>query len=315
MRGAATKTKELIEFACSLLAELHPMTLRQLHYAIFSRQEIDYTNTQRDYRRLSRVTTEARRQYRRMELAGRAQGIDISQFALADDEIPGSWILDETREAESVSVWEDSAAYIDTVKRAYRRDNWQGQPNYCELWSEKATVLSSVRPIASKWGVTVRTIHGFSSTGMESDTGYLFEGMEKNITVFYLGDHDPSGRCIEDDIHRRVETASGRYFEMVRLAIHAHDIRLFNLPPQMVKETDTRARAFRKEYGADAATVELDALPVDALRYRLERTVTGLLDMDLWNHQVRIQEVEFASIAEIADKMKHLSPPETQSNA
>jgi hypothetical protein len=31
------ETKRLIEYSCSLLEEDHPMTLRQLHYAIFSR--------------------------------------------------------------------------------------------------------------------------------------------------------------------------------------------------------------------------------------------------------------------------------------
>jgi hypothetical protein len=37
MRGQSMETKRLIEYACSLLEEDHPMTLRQLHYAIFGR--------------------------------------------------------------------------------------------------------------------------------------------------------------------------------------------------------------------------------------------------------------------------------------
>jgi hypothetical protein len=307
MRGVSQKTKELILFSRLLLTELHPMTLRQLHYAIFSRQEIDYTNTQKDYRRLSRVTTDARRAYRAWELSGATAECDPPELSF-----PGRWIVDETREAESVSVWENVSDYIDTVKRAYRRDNWQDQDNYCEVWSEKATILSSIRPTANKWGITLRTIHGFSSTGMESDTGNFFEGLQKQITIFYLGDHDPSGHCIEADIHRRVETSSGRTFRMARLAIHPEDIREFNLPPQIIKDTDTRARSFRQEYGDNAATIELDALPVDELRNRIEEAVRGLLDMDHWNHQLRIQQVEFESIASIADTIKNLPQIEGQ---
>lgn len=309
MRGASKKTKELILFCRLLLAELHPMTLRQLHYAIFSRKEMEYSNTQKDYRRLSRVTTVARRAYRQTQLTYRELGLDLSKYDPPEDMIPAAWIVDETREAEIVNVWKDAAGYVESVKRCYRRDNWQDQQNYCEIWSEKATVLSSIRPIAEKWGITLRTIHGFSSTGMESDTGLLFErvGARKQITVFYLGDHDPSGHCIEEDIHRRVETSSGlHYFQMERLAIHPEDIQRFNLPPQIIKDTDTRARSFRQAYGNDAATVELDALPVDELRNRIEEAVSGLLDMELWNHQVRIQQVEFESITRIADTIKNL---------
>lgn len=61
MRGLSKSTKELIEYAYRLLATDNPQTLRQLHYAIFSRNEIAYENTQADYKRLSRATTLARR--------------------------------------------------------------------------------------------------------------------------------------------------------------------------------------------------------------------------------------------------------------
>ena len=47
MRGLATKTEEPIHFAYTLLAESHPMTLRQLHYAIFSAAKIASENTRR----------------------------------------------------------------------------------------------------------------------------------------------------------------------------------------------------------------------------------------------------------------------------
>jgi hypothetical protein len=64
MRGLSKKTLELIAFARQLLEAAHPMTLRQLHYAIFSAAKIDYDNAQADYKRLSRATTFARRTHR-----------------------------------------------------------------------------------------------------------------------------------------------------------------------------------------------------------------------------------------------------------
>jgi hypothetical protein len=104
MRGPSLKTIELILFARSLLEQFRPMTLRQLHYAIFSAAVIAYANTKADYKRLSRATTDARRLYRQYELID-----DIGHAPRYT--FPGGWIVDETREAEMVSVWDDVDAY------------------------------------------------------------------------------------------------------------------------------------------------------------------------------------------------------------
>jgi hypothetical protein len=300
MRGLSGDTKQLIQYACRLLDHNHPMTLRQLHYAIFSRREIRYDNTKGEYRRLSRATTLARRAFREWTLYG-AEPQDQPECWID----PG-WMVDETREAEVVNVWTNQADYVETVKHAYRRDNWQDQPNYCEVWSEKATILGSIRPVADELGITLRVCHGFGSTGMESQIGEFFEDLDKPITVFFLGDHDPSGRVIEEDMHRRAQTAAGVRFRMQRLAIHAADIRLFNLPPQRIKATDSRAARFRKRFGNDAATVELDALPADELRRRVHNAVHCLIDVERWERALRIQAVELNCIAEFAERVKNL---------
>jgi hypothetical protein len=126
-----------------------------------------------------------------------------------------------------------------------------------------------MRPITQELGVMLRACRGFGSTGMEGQVGSLFEGISKPITVFYLGDHDPSGHDIERDIHERAQQASGKEFQMERLAIHAADIKAFNLPPQRIKTSDSRAAGFQSRFGTKAPTVELDALPVNVLRERV----------------------------------------------
>jgi hypothetical protein len=141
---------------------------------------------------------------------------------------------------------------------------------------------------------------------MEGQIGKLFESINKPISVFYLGDHDPSGHDIQRDIHRRAQEASGKEFKMVRLAIHAADIKAFNLPPQRIKATDSRAAGFQRKFGEKAPTVELDALPVVWLRGRVRRAIEGLIDLELWNRQVAAQEVELKCIADFADRVKNL---------
>jgi hypothetical protein len=302
MRGLSGQTKQLIQYALRLLAADHPQTLRQLHYAIFSRKEIPYANTQADYKRLSRATSMARRAYRAWELAGKSARTN----AAPPYAIPSEWMVDETRQPEMVNVWQNATEYVDAVKRSYRRDNWQDQANYCEVWSEKATILGAIRPVADRWGITLRVCHGFGSTGMEGQVGRLFEGMDQSITVFFIGDHDPSGHVIEQDIHRRVQTASGVDFAMRRLAIHPKDIKTFRLPPQKIKATDSRAASFRRRFGANAPTVELDALPAAELRARVEAAIYGLVDHERWERQVAVQQIELDCIVDFAERMKSL---------
>jgi hypothetical protein len=300
MRGLSKKTIELVMFARQLLEQFHPMTLRQLHYTIFSAAKIEYENTQRDYKRLGHHTTTARRLYRDLQLAGCADLLELPNI------IPGKWIVDETRAAVTVSVWDNLEGYLDTVKESYRRDNWQTQPHYVEVWSEKGTVLGSLRPLAKELGVTLRFCKGYGSMGMESRIGENFELIVKPITVFFLGDHDPSGQDLERDINKRARKASGKNFTMERLAIHPEDLRLFNLPPQKIKDKDSRAAGFKRKFGDKAPTVELDALPVDELRRRVREAIEGLIEWNSWNRQVEIQQVEMNCIADFADRMKNL---------
>lgn len=305
MRGLSARTIELIQYVYGLLEKDNPMTLRQLHYRVFSGNEIAYENTQAEYRRLSRVTTAARRRYRQFEMHG-------GDFPFPDGVLPPNWMVDETRAPETVNCWEDVGGYLETVKRAYRRDNWMAQPNYIEVWSEKGTVLGSIRPIAAKWGITTRVLHGFGSAGLEHSVGEFFESVNdegKDIYVLFLGDHDPSGRVIEEDIHRRVEAASGVSFEMRRLAIEAADIKAFNLPPQKIKSSDSRAPGFRRAFGDDAATVELDALPPEELRRRIDATVSRLVDHDQLSRDLRVQEVEYATIADVIGRVNAAKQP------
>jgi hypothetical protein len=308
MRGIAQKTKDLIEFAYQVLEEIQPAGLRALHYAIFSRQEIEYENDKSSYRRLSSITTYARRLYREWELHGLLD--DPPEFS-----IPPDWMTDETRALEKRNVWEDAAEYAECIKAGYRRDNWKTQPRHVEVWSEKQTIVGSIRPVLQEWGVGLRVCHGYSSTGMEMDVAHLFEDVDKPITVFYLGDADPSGFQMQEDIHQRVMTATGKRFEMRRLAIFLEDIKRFHLPPQRIKPADSRSAGYRREHGDDAPTVELDALPPTELRHRIESSIKGLIDFDDWDRQVKVQQEELKCIVEFADKMKNLPPPPSEAPA
>jgi hypothetical protein len=270
--GELKRTTDLISAAVAILREQQPMTIRQLFYAVVVRELI--LNLTKDYKRVSRIMTKARN----------------------DDRCPWEWIVDRSRPIYSPDVWKDPAGYAQAVKRGYRKDYWEMQPNYVEVWVEKDAVIGSISDLCDELGVTIRPFKGFNSTTKVHEAAEWLSGITKPITIFYCGDHDASGRCIDEEGAGRVMNYGSGRFTLKRLAIHKSDIRRFNLPPQRVKDTDSRAPAFRKKYGDQ--TVELDALPPVELRRRIREAVESKLDQDKSQRAIEVEKVELASIVD-----------------
>jgi hypothetical protein len=250
-----TKTTDLIRVATAILEGEYPMTIRQLFYRMVSVGAID--NNRSCYQMVSRIMTTARK----------------------DGRCSFDYITDRSRPEYIPNVFEDAAGYAEAVKRSYRKDYWATQPNHVEVWTEKDAIIGCIQPLTDKLGITVRVGRGFSSTTKKHEISRLFQEITKNIFVLYLGDHDPSGVAIEDNL---------------RWSIHHSDIRAFNLPPLRVKETDSRSDAFVAYHGSEC--VELDALPPNVLRQRIENAVIELRDAVLWDRAIAAEAVELASI-------------------
>jgi hypothetical protein len=174
------------------------------------------------------------------------------------------------------------------------------------VWVEKDAIIGSIEGLAvGELGVTVRVGRGFMSATRCHEIAERFDdiGDSKEIYVFYLGDHDPSGRCIEMELYERVVRYGTSFssFNMRRLAIHESDIRAFNLPPLRVKMTDSRAKTFKRQYGSKC--VELDALPPTELRRRIKDAVECLIDWDVWNRAITVEEAEKTSIEQIVNRI------------
>jgi hypothetical protein len=281
--GFVTK---LIDAALDILKEESPMTIRQLFYRMVSQTLLE--NSKLDYQRLSRFMTKARE----------------------DGRCDYDLIVDRSRPVYEKSVWKDPSGYARAVRNSYHKDYWAMQPRYCEIWAEKDAIVGSIEDLTNDLGVTLRVGRGFLSATRVNDIAQHFANCEKPKTVFYLGDHDPSGQEIETTAFKKVWdrfaqlAPLGEEFSWVvdikRLAIHESDITLFDLPPLKIKDSDSRAAKFRKTHGAHC--VELDALPPTELRRRIREAVEGQLDLTLWNRAIEIEEVELRSVTEFAER-------------
>jgi hypothetical protein len=277
-QGLWEKSRQLIDRAGVILERERPMTIRQIFYRLVSSCLIK--NAKSDYQRVIRLMTIARN----------------------DGRIPFDSIVDRSRPVYDPPVFEDPRAYAEVVKRSYRRDYWTMQPVHAEIWCEKDTISGSIAGVTDELGVTVRIGRGFNSTTRAREIAAVLANIKKPKVIFYLGDHDPSGRNAEDEGYSRVlmhyrfltGNSASSEVELRRLAIHKGDIKKFNLPPLRVKDTDSRTPAFLRKYGHDC--VELDALPPNELRRRIRVAITALLDQAAWNRAIAAEKVELASI-------------------
>jgi len=281
-KGKWKTTERLVNAAVEILEFEHPMTIRQLFYRLVSVGKIE--NHFKDYKRVSREMTKARE----------------------DGQVLFEWIVDRTRPTYAPSTFSNLEEYGEAIQSSYRRNNWQDQSHHVEIWVEKDAVVGSINELSEEYAITVRAIRGFSSTTAAHDISKLFAQIEKRILVLYLGDHDPSGQDIERDIYDRVCCEATGPFEIKRLAIHAADIRKFNLPPLLVKEKDTRSKAFIRQHGNDC--VELDALPPDELRRRIRETVESVIDRQAWDRAVLLEESQRETTKRFAETLRSLPP-------
>ena len=250
--GKHVKTHNLIETAKEILVELHPMTVRQVYYQLVSRQVIK--NDRGQYQAVSNALVYARR----------------------EGYIPWGWIEDRLRRPHHVSMWSGLPEFAETCRRAYRRDVWDTQPDYLEIWLEKDALSGIFEDVLNPYGVTLNVGRGYD--GWDSIHNAAIRFMEKTSvpTVLYFGDFDPSGEDMVRSLIKRLESLGSRP-EVVKIALTYDDILRYELPPDFAKKTDTRTAAFVAEHGDIA--VELDALPPAVLRDRLEDEVSSRMDL------------------------------------
>jgi hypothetical protein len=278
------RTKEQVEAvreaAREELARGHPMTLRQVHYRLVSRDDVVHPNTQTAYNTLSGWLRDDR----------------------LEGGIPWEWMVDRLRRPTTWAMWDDPAEFLHSVRDNYSRNVWQDQGRYVEVWCEKDALSGIFSGVLGRYGVTLnvgRGYDGWSSIKQAADR-YWWRQIEKDmeVTVLYFGDFDPSG----EDMHRSLQerfAMLGVYPDMPKIALTLEDAR--QLPGDVTKADDTRAPAFIAKYGNLA--VELDALPVDELRSRIRREVEGMMDMDALAENARIERDERRDLRERIDRM------------
>jgi hypothetical protein len=275
----AKASLDLIESMHALAEAAQPITGRGIGYKLFTSGMIPSMET-KSMQRVYRLLKEAR------EL-----GI-----------IPWSWIVDETRQLEISSSWNDPEEFLDCAFRSYRRDLWQDQPLRIEVWSEKGTIRGVLAPVLDKFGVGFRVMHGFASATTVYDIAQDDNGLP--LIALYVGDYDPSGLFMSEvDLPGRLAKYGGDHVELVRIALKHGDLAQLPSFPASDKANDKRYRWFVDAYGDNCW--ELDAMDPNNLRERVRSEIHKNVEPEAWSRGLRCADAEQESLRTFFERWGH----------
>lgn len=237
-----------------------PLTLRQVYYRLVS---IGLENSQNVYKNLSGKLSRLRE-----------QGF-----------VPWDRIADLNRVPKKLPSWISPEEFFDDVGRSYRRNRQQEQPNYVEIWCEKAV---AIQQIAERYDINLLAGGGYRSSTALFEASERFKEIGKPVVILYLGDFDPSGLDIERDIQTRMKEVFGITVDVQRVLLNRLDIDTFNLLPSPVKLADKRTPEYIRKWKISNA-YELDALPPDVLAGMLEKAIRRNMDLSTYEDQKKTE--------------------------
>lgn len=193
---------------------------------------------------------------------------------------------DRTRIPYRHAQFESINELIECAARSYRLDRWAGQEYYLELWTEKDALSSVLKPIANKHHIYFCVNRGFdSATAMYDASCRLREALKegKKPEILYLGDHDPSGMGMIEDIENRLNEFLnlGEVITVRHIALTGEQIEKYNPPANVAKESDPRYKDYEETYGKECW--EVDALPPDVMIELVDNTVDSYINKDKMN--------------------------------
>jgi hypothetical protein len=272
-RGMTKRSLDLIKAMHAAAKAAQPITGRGIGYKLFTAGLIP-SMARKDMQTVYRLLKEARE-----------RGI-----------IPWEWIVDETRELERCSTWDNPEEYARTVARSYRRDFWNQQPVRIEVWSEKGTIRGVLAPVLDQYAVGFRVMHGFSSATAVYDVASGYD--DHPLIVLYVGDYDPSGLYMsEADLPKRLAEYGGDHVTLNRIALLAHQVTDLPSFPATDKRKDTRFNWFTSRYGDRCW--ELDAMDPNDLRDCVETSIDSWIEPVAWRRCEAVNTAEQESLKSI----------------
>lgn len=219
-----------------------PVTVRQMYYLLTTRNAVD--KTEAGYRRVQRQLLLMRR----------------------EDLIPYHWIADNTRWMRKPNTYNGLRDCLEESAQFYRAAVWRDLPDHVQVWCEKDALAGVLMKETARYDVPLMVTRGYSSETFAYESASDMQATGKDCFVYYVGDLDPSGWSASKDLQSKLEGFTDGEVDFERIAVTPNQVIRWHLPSRPSKRSDTRHKAFEQEFGKDAPSVELDAIPPDQLR-------------------------------------------------
>jgi hypothetical protein len=251
-RRTNAELAELHDAILTVCEEDHPLSVRGVFYRVMSAGAVE--KSEKAYAAVQHEVLKLRR-----------YGV-----------LPYEWIADGTRWQVKQPSWDTAKEALDDTAASYRRALWHNQDTYVEVWSEKDAIASIVSPTTDKWDVPLMIARGFASESFLWSTADTIRRQGeggKEVVIYQLGDHDPSGIAAWEHVQTRLsDFAPDVDIEFERLAVTEEQIYEYDLPTRPTKATDSRAKNFTGD------SVEVDAIPTSTLRDIVETAILSWID-------------------------------------
>jgi hypothetical protein len=215
--------------------------------------------------------------------------------------VPYEWVVDNVRDSIAPRVWANPADYVGDFRDGYRLDYWSRLPVYVVIVVEKDTIAGKLENLTLSYRVPMHPIRGYNSTSYCWQIARGWDGINKPIIVYYIGDHDPSGRDLERDVKPRLRKYSKHDFRWKRLAVNPLHFRQFNISPLAPKKKDRRTKKFVAEWGRDCAEVE--AIPATDLRAMVRTAIVRHIPEGAWERLQRLESQQQDRLEQAIDAM------------
>lgn len=172
---------------------------------------------------------------------------------------------------------------------SYRKNRWENQPVYPEVFIEKKALQGVFHEPCRKWDVALNPCKGYPSLTYLHDAKNRFQeaiNEGKEPILLYFGDYDCSGedipRSIQDNLAKM-----GVDVELRRVALMEEQVVKWKLPPAPTKVGDSRAANWD-----GLGQVELDAVEQKMIVKLLNDAIKRLFDEDLYKELIDQQTAE-----------------------
>lgn len=234
-----------------IVAEMHPMTVRQVFYqasvrGIVEKSEAGYTKVQTDLVHLRRCGA-----------------------------MDYGWLADNTRWERRPRTFNGIHQALDDTARLYRKALWTDADSYVEVWLEKDALSGVVYPITSLYDVPLMVARGYASLSFLHSAAEYINDLDVPTYIYHFGDFDPSGVNAGEKIEQTLkEMAPDAEIHFERVAVTHEQIEEYQLPTRPTKKSDSRSKNFGD------VSVELDAIPPDHLRDLVQMVIEEHLPAD-----------------------------------